>query len=109
MILFGIIAYGVVGILQTPAGNDEQTSQSAEATEIKAGADRDGSTPSSTASTSAQPDLSKRVCRTREVTGSLVRSKKTCRTLAEWNRIEQEEQRQLREYVDHGRGGSRGN
>lgn len=55
------------------------------------------------------PADSKVICKKQEVTGSFVRSRKVCRTKAEWNRITQDMQRQVQEYTDHGRGGSRGN
>ncbi len=50
----------------------------------------------------------KMICKKQEVTGSLARSRKVCRTKAEWNRISQDMQSQMRDYVDHGRGGTNG-
>ncbi len=51
----------------------------------------------------------KMICKMQEVTGSFARTRKVCRTKAEWNRMVQDMQTQVRDYVDHGRGGSRGN
>ncbi|TCD06228.1 hypothetical protein EYB45_00325 [Erythrobacteraceae bacterium CFH 75059] len=49
------------------------------------------------------------ICRVQDVTGSHVRKRKVCRTAAEWRRLADDHRAQAQEYVEHGRGGSRGN
>lgn len=57
----------------------------------------------------AAADPNAQICRVQEVTGSHVRKRKVCRTAAEWRRLSEDHRGQAQEYVDHGRGGSRGN
>lgn len=50
----------------------------------------------------------KMICKREATTGSFVKSRKVCRSLAEWNRLAEFTRNEMREYVDHGRGGSNG-
>lgn len=56
--------------------------------------------------TPVEPKL---ICKKEEVTGSFVRSRKVCRTKAEWQRLAEDTRQQVGDYIQHGRGGSRGN
>lgn len=61
-----------------------------------------GSTPA--ALTPVSPDASEKVCRRIEVTGSLVRKERVCKTKSEWRDIDYFGNRYARAIVEHSQG-----
>ena len=83
-----IVAVSVAGLLATPT---------------VAQSPQPGQAPA--AESTAEPDPDQKVkCRRIEVTGSLVRKERVCKTVAEWRALQESGNQNARDIVDHGRG-----